>query len=66
MSETIRGFFESATAAKNAMEDLLATGIPREEIYLDDETNEIKVMVPASAKPEIIEILKRHQPTTIS
>lgn len=66
MSEVITGLFASATAAKNAMEDLLATGIPREEIYLDAETNEIKVMMPASAKPETIEILQRHQPTSIS
>jgi len=65
MTEIVRGFFESSTAVKNAMEDLLATGIPREELYVDEEGNEIKVMIPASAKPEIVEILNRHDPTRI-
>jgi hypothetical protein len=66
MNEVISRVYASATGAKNAMEDLLATGIPREEIYLDAETHEIKVMVPASARPEVTEILQRHQPTETS
>jgi len=65
MSETIRGFFKSSTAVKNALEDLLATGIPREEIFVDEENDEIKVMIPASARSEIVEILNRHSPTRI-
>ncbi|MEA1889349.1 MAG: hypothetical protein U9N50_06145 [Pseudomonadota bacterium] len=63
MTETVTCTYDSADKARNAREDLIATGIPQEKIFFDEETNQIKVMIPASTKPEVVEILNRHNPT---
>ncbi|MDZ7753622.1 MAG: hypothetical protein U5S82_18750 [Gammaproteobacteria bacterium] len=62
MTETLTTKFDSATQMENAVDDLLATGIPDENIRRDWEHNRIAVIVPETARPEIEEILKRHQP----
>ena len=66
MTETITASFESFNAAQNTVDDLLSTGIDSEKVYLDDKTPLVKVMVPNTIKPEIMEILKRHQPSQLS
>jgi len=66
MTETITANFESFSTAQNTVDDLLATGIDSEKVYLDDKTPLVKVMVPNTIKPEIMEILKRHQPSQLN
>lgn len=65
MTETVTSIYDSAEKVKNAMEDLVGTGIPQEKIHVDEQMNQIKVMIPATTKPEIMEILKRHNPTRV-
>ena len=60
MSKTLTRSFESATQVKNTREDLIATGIPQENIFVDDENLQIKVMFPDQIEREILEILNRH------
>ena len=65
MTETVKCTYDSAYKLKNALEDLIGTGIPQENIRIEDDTNQIIVTIPATARPEILEILNRHEPSTI-
>lgn len=65
MTVRLTGTFDSVDKVRNAEEDLLATGIPQEEIFVDENSKIIKVNVPDTAKPEILEILNRHNPTKV-
>ncbi len=65
MTKTVTGDFATEDAMKNAMDDLVSTGIPREKVFLDTERMQLKVIIPAATEPEVNEILKRHQPTRV-
>ena len=60
MTKTVPGTYESADQIKNAQEDLIATGVPQEQIFVDKENQQIKVMIADETEPEIEDILKRH------
>ena len=62
MSKTITKTYQSVGALHNVREDLVATGIDQEEIYVDEGKRQVKVVFPATIEPEIVEILDRHQP----
>lgn len=64
MMKTITGFYDSAAQINNVKEDLVASGIPQEKLFVDEENRQLKVLVPASGEPEILEILKRHGPSS--
>jgi hypothetical protein len=66
MTETINAAFSSVDTAKNAVDDLVSTGIDREKIFLDEESLQVKVMAPNAVEREILEILQRHQPKQVS
>lgn len=65
MTKTITGSYDASLKIKNAQQDLIASGIDREKIFSDEESGQLKVIVPADIEPEIIEILKRHQPSSV-
>ncbi len=65
MTKTITGSYDASLKIKNAQEDLIASGIDREKIFRDDDSGQLKVIVPADIEPEIVEILKRHEPTSV-
>ena len=65
MTETVTCTYNSADQLENAREDLVATGIPQEKIYLNEQSNQVKVVIPAATKPEVVEILKRHKPSQL-
>ncbi len=62
MTVTITRTYASEEALKNVREDLIATGFEQEHIYIDRDNRQVKVIVPASAEPEVLEILGRHDP----
>ncbi|HEC05934.1 MAG TPA: hypothetical protein ENJ12_03730 [Thiolapillus brandeum] len=62
MSKTITKTFKSHDTLSNVREDLIATGIEQEQIFVDKDNNQVKVIIPAEAEPEILEIMNRHQP----
>lgn len=66
MTKTVTGTFDSADKAENAMDDLIASGIPQEKVYFDQANSQVKVMIPAATEAEIIEILNRHGPNQLS
>lgn len=66
MTAVVTCTYDSADKVHNAREDLVATGIPQEEIFVDEDANQIKIVIADTAKPEIVEILTRHEPTQIN
>ena len=65
MNKTITATFTDKTALKNVVDDLVNKDIPRENFFADEENTQVKVMLPKSAEPEVMEILNRHHPTEI-
>lgn len=60
MSTALNGTFTSKDQARNVRDDLIATGIPQENIYIEDGTQVIRVMIPTEERREIEEIFDRH------
>lgn len=60
MSKALNGNFTSKDQARNVRDDLIATGIPQESIYIEDELQVIRVMIPVEERREIEEIFDRH------
>ena len=60
MTMTVTGTYQSSAQIKNTREDLIATGIPQEQIFVDEENHHIKVMIADVTEPEIEASLKRH------
>lgn len=65
MTATVTGVFDSTDQIRNVEEDLRASGIPSEKIHVDEQTMEIKIMIPETTRPEIMEILNRHNPVRV-
>ncbi|TBW53321.1 hypothetical protein EZI54_15165 [Marinobacter halodurans] len=61
MNSAMNGHFKSPDQAKNVWDDLIATGIPRDNIYIDEDQQVIKVMIPEEERREIQEIFDRHR-----
>ncbi len=61
MTITVTGSYDSAFQIRNTREDLIATGIPQEQIYVDEESRQLKVMIADATEPEVEEILRRHE-----
>ena len=64
MSTTVTGHYTSHDQTVNAVADLIATGIPQEQIFVDEDHHLLKVTIPKSSMPEIDEILMRHSATS--
>ncbi|MDX1635227.1 MAG: hypothetical protein R3280_11345 [Marinobacter sp.] len=60
MNKTLNGHYENPDQARNTQEDLVATGIPQDKVFVDEENQTIKVMIPAEEEREIQEIFDRH------
>lgn len=60
MSKALNGNFTSKNQARNVRDDLIATGIPQDNIYIEDELQVIRVMIPMEERREIEEIFDRH------
>ncbi len=65
MFVTVTGTYDSADKIRNAEDDLRASGIPNEKILVDQNAKQIKVMIPEDTKPEIVELLGRHAPSSL-
>lgn len=65
MTVLITAVYDSNATVTNVLDDLVATGIPRERIATDDSGRKVSVSGATSAAPEINEILGRHQPVEL-
>jgi hypothetical protein len=62
MTQTVTAVYLNLDAGRNALEDLIADGFDREKLFLDEESLQVKVMVPDAVKANAEEILRRHDP----
>lgn len=65
MSKVITAVFDSDERVTNVLDDLIGTGFPQEKIRSDKTKRQVQVMSPDTAEPEVLEILRRHQPTSL-
>ena len=65
MTKVITAIYASEQTVTNAYDDLISTGIPQEKIRVDKGKAQVQVSSPDSSEPEIVEILRRHQPTRL-
>ena len=65
MTKTVTAVFASADAVRNALDDLVATGIDREKVFADQDNKLVKVMIPDAVESEVKEILNRHGPVEV-
>lgn len=65
MTKTVTGDFRTEDAMRNAMDDLLSVGIPREKLFMDTNQMQLKVLTPDVTAREVNEILMRHQPVKL-
>lgn len=69
MPRTLTATYSDTAAARNAQEDLIASGIPSEKVFLERDTPDlprVKVITPAETERELREILGRHDPVEIT
>ncbi len=60
MTNTVTGLFQSTDQARNLEDDLIAAGVPREQIVVNEGAKKIHVSVPAATQPGILEMFARH------
>ncbi|MFO7764413.1 MAG: hypothetical protein R6V61_11845 [Wenzhouxiangellaceae bacterium] len=60
MNTTLTGRFEEVDQARVARKDMIAAGIPQEKIYIDEDRQQIKVIIPEAQEPQIREAFKNH------
>jgi hypothetical protein len=65
MTEAVVATYNDVTTVKNVEDDLRSTGIPMEEIRVDNENYKVRVTIPNATKAEVLEILNRHKPAQI-
>lgn len=65
MSQTVTAAYDRVDKATNAFHELVADGYAREEIFLDNDSAQIKVIAPDSLQGAVEEILKRHEPDSV-
>ncbi len=65
MRKILTSSFGSVDAARNAVDELINAGFPREQVMREEHGSTVKVMTPAASEDEVREILERHDPTLI-
>jgi len=65
MSQTVTAAYDSIDKANNAFDELVSEGYAREELYLDKESNQVKVIVPNPLRSGVEAILRRHEPSDV-
>jgi hypothetical protein len=66
MVKRMKATFDSLNTVDNVVLDLIGTGIPRDNIFIDKSNNRVEVNIPEETEPEITEILKRHNPEKLN
>lgn len=64
MTAAMDGYFSSREQARKVWNDLLASGIPRDHIFVDDRNGVIRVVIPLDQRRAIQQIFDRHRITS--
>ena len=65
MTKIVTAIYASEETLINVRDDLASTGIPQEKIRVNKENRQVQVMSPDVTESEIVEILRRHEPTKL-
>ena len=65
MTDAVVATYNDVTTVKNVEDDLRSTGIPMDEIRVDNENFKVRVTIPSVTKAEVLEILRRHNPAEV-
>lgn len=65
MTQTVTASYGERLKARNAFDELVADGFPRESLFLDEESREVKVIIGDEARREVEEVLNRHEPVEL-
>lgn len=60
MNKTVNGIFSNPDQATNTWDDLIGLGIPQDNVFVDRDSQVIRVSVPAETEREILEVFRRH------
>jgi hypothetical protein len=60
MGKAINGKFENMDQARNTRDDLIGSEIPQDRIFIDEDEQTIRVMLPSEEAREVYEIFDRH------
>lgn len=60
MTRTVNGVYQNEDQLKNTWDELINSGIYREDMYDDEENRTLKVKVPAETVREVEEIFEKH------
>lgn len=60
MTKTVNGVYQNEDQLKNTWDELINSGIFREDIHDDRENRTLKVKVPAETVREVEEVFERH------
>lgn len=60
MGKAINGKFDNMDQARNTRNDLMGSEIPQELIYIDEDEQVIRVLLPPEEAREVYEIFDRH------
>jgi hypothetical protein len=63
MNKTLTATYASEDTLRNVEEELVgAAGIPREQVFVEKKSKQIKVIIPAATEDEVRKILQAHRP----
>lgn len=65
MTQAVVASYNDIATIKNVEDDLRSTGIPLDDIRIDNDNFKVRVMIPDVTKAEVLEILKRHKPAEV-
>lgn len=66
MTMTVTGSFGSIDQTKLVFNDLIANGIPREQVFVDENCNMVKVLIADAAESDIEAMLRSHDVAELS
>ncbi len=65
MAEIITAIYRLPSTLTNVFDDLISSGIPEDNIRIDEAKHQVQVVTPNVGEAEITEILNRHNPTEL-
>lgn len=60
MNTTLTGSFDKVDQARGARMEMIAAGIPQDKIYIDEDRQQIKVIIPEEESRQIREVFDSH------
>ncbi len=66
MNHAVTAVCQSKEQLRNVEDELRSSGVPSENIFVDESACQIKIMIAEATKPGVIEMIERHGATAKS